>query len=346
MKKIITKFFIISLFTCACFFGIDKVYANTTLSYDNIMVTNASLGLNGTALSYNKYNTFSSTQLNFNSFGTMFVVPNEEGHYYYPSNVYERTTLCLDKYVNPGSSGSNSAQTYFMQTSIKCRFPNSSYNGLVTFVHNRVSVSGSAPNMNVYHEYNTQASGTFSVSLLAIQYSLSPFPVYTADDTLIQQNDDIKNILTIIKDGQNNLLVSQNKTAAELEDVNKNIKETNDTLKDDDTSEASGEAESFFSGFSTDTHGLTSIITAPLQLIGSITSSTCSPLKLDVPFVEGKKLELPCMSSIYKKHFGSFLTIYQIATFGLIAYWVCVRIFALVKDFKDPDKDEVEVMDL
>lgn len=346
MKNLIFKCFLLSLFTCCCFFGIDKVYANTTLNYDNLMVTNASLGLNGTALSYNRYNTFSSTQLNFNSFGTLFVVPNEEGHYYYPSNVYERTTLCIDKYINPGANGEHSSQTYFMQTSIKCRFPNSSYTGLVTFVHNRVSVSGTAPSMNVYHEYNTQSSGAFSISLLAIQYSLNPFPVYTAEDTLIQQNDEIKNLLTIIKDGQNNLLVSQNKTASELESVNKNIEDTNKTLKDSDTSEASGEAESFFSGFTTDTHGLTSIITAPLTLIGNITSSTCSPLALEVPFLDGQTLNLPCMSSIYRKHFGSFLDIYQIFTFGIVAYWVCVKIFNLVKDFKNPDHDEVEVMDL
>lgn len=339
------KFLLIFLLAFVCFFGIDRAYANTTLNYDNLMVTNASLGLNGTALNYNRYNTFSSTQLNFNSFGTLFVVPNEEGHYYYPSNVYERTTLCIDKYVNPGSSGVHSSQTYFIQTSIKCRFPDSSYTGLVTFVHNRVEVSGSSPSMNVYHEYSTQASGTFSVSLLAIQYSLNPFPVYTAEDTLIQQNDDIKNILTIIKDGQNNLLVSQNKTASELESVNKNIEDTNNTLKDDDTSEASGEAESFFSGFSTYTHGLTSIITAPLELIGNIAGSTCSPLQVPLPFVD-TNLSLPCMSSIYKEYFGSFLTIYQTITFGFVAYWVCVRIFALVKDFKNPDHDEIEVMDL
>lgn len=339
------RFLLIFLLAFVCFFGIDRAYANTTLNYDNLMVTNASLGLNGTALSYNKYNSFSSTQLNFNSFGTMFVVPNEEGHYYYPSSVYERTTLCLDKYVNPGSNGVHSSQTYFMQTSIKCRFPNSSYTGLVTFVHNRVEVSGSAPNMNVYHEYNTQASGAFSVSLLAIQYSLNPFPVYTAEDTLIQQNDDIKNILTIIKDGQNNLLVSQNKTASQLESVNKNIEDTNKTLNDDDTTESTDTAGSFFSGFSTDTHGLTGIITAPITLIGNITSSSCTPLQVPLPFVNNN-LTLPCMSSIYSEYFGSFYDIYKIITFGIVSYWVCVRIFNLVKDFKNPEHDEIEVMDL
>lgn len=52
------------------------------------------------------------------------------------------------------------------------------------------------------------------------------------------------------------------------------------------------------------------------------------------------------MGTIYSNHFGSFLSIYQMITFGIVAYWVCVRIFNLVKDFKNPDHDEIEVLDL
>lgn len=134
-------------------------------------------------------------------------------------------------------------------------------------------------------------------------------------------------------------------TNEKLGEVNESIKDTNKTLNDDDTSESTSEATEFFEGFDTDTHGLTSIITAPLELIGNIAGSTCSPLPLTLPFVN-KSFSLPCMDSIYKKHFGSFLTIYQTITFGIVAYWVCVRIFALVKDFKNPEHDEIEVMDL
>lgn len=136
-------------------------------------------------------------------------------------------------------------------------------------------------------------------------------------------------------------------TNEKLDDVNSSIKETNDTLNDDDTTDSTNKANEFFSGFTTETFGLTSIITAPLTLIGSITSSTCSPLSLDIPFLsKNNKLNLPCMSSIYKDNFGSFLTIYQTITFGIVAYWVCVRIFALVKEFKNPDEDRIEVLDL
>ena len=157
-----------------------------------------------------------------------------------------------------------------------------------------------------------------------------------------------------IEAGQNEAIQSQQKEANEkLNDINNSIKnqteeqkKTNQTLTDDDVGDSTNKANEFFSGFTTDTFGLTSIITAPLELIGSITSSTCSPLGLKVPFLDNKTLNLPCMSSIYSQYFGSFLTIYQTITFGIIAYWVCVRIFALVKDFKNPDTDKVEVLDL
>lgn len=130
-----------------------------------------------------------------------------------------------------------------------------------------------------------------------------------------------------------------------LDETNTQLGNLNDSLNDSDSSGATSEASEFFSGFTTDTFGLTSIITAPLNLIGSITSSTCTPLGLPLPYVN-KTLELPCMSSIYSQYFGSFFTLYQTITFGIIAYWVCVRIFNLVKDFKNPDHDEIEVLDL
>lgn len=151
-----------------------------------------------------------------------------------------------------------------------------------------------------------------------------------------------------IYSGTNNYSYSpfdENICSSKLDDTNQAINDVNDTLKDDDTKGAQDSAGGFFNDFTTDMHGLTGIITAPLSLISSITSSSCSPLVIPLPYVD-KDLTLPCMGTIYSEYFGSFLTIYQIITFGIVAYWVCVRIFNLVKDFKNPDHDEIEVLDL
>ena len=124
------------------------------------------------------------------------------------------------------------------------------------------------------------------------------------------------------------------------------INSLDSTLNDDDTDGATSEASDFFESFTTNTFGLTSIITAPLNLIQSLTSSTCNDLELPLPYLNNKKLTLPCMSTIYQQYFGTFFTIYQTITYGIIAYWVCVRIFNQVKDFKNPEHDEIEVVDL
>lgn len=131
-----------------------------------------------------------------------------------------------------------------------------------------------------------------------------------------------------------------------LDEQTNAINGLNDSLNDDNSSGAQSEASDFFSNFNTNTFGLTSIITAPLNLIQSITSSSCSSLHLPLPYLTNKYLDLPCMSTIYSQYFGSFFTLYQTITYGIIAYWVCVRIFNQVKDFKNPEHDEIEVLDL
>lgn len=167
-------------------------------------------------------------------------------------------------------------------------------------------------------------------------------------DNQTTQTSILNDILnSISSDSSINQQIKDN-TEKQLEEQKKQLEEqkkTNDTLKDDNTQGAQDSAGGFFNDFTTDTHGLTAIITAPLSLISSITSKSCSPLVLPLPFVD-KDLTLPCMGAIYSQYFGSFLSIYQVITFGIIAYWVCVRIFNLVKDFKNPDHDEIEVLDL
>ena len=134
-----------------------------------------------------------------------------------------------------------------------------------------------------------------------------------------------------------------------LKDTDENtnaINDLNDSINDDDIGGATQDGADFILDFDTNTFGLTSIVTAPLNLIQSLTSSSCSELELPLPFLNNKKLKLPCMTTIYQNTFGSLFTMYQTITFGIIAYWVCVRIFNQVKDFKNPEHDEIEVVDL
>lgn len=124
------------------------------------------------------------------------------------------------------------------------------------------------------------------------------------------------------------------------------INDLDNTIKDDDIGGSAQDGADFILDFNTNTFGLTSIVTAPLSLIQSLTSSTCNDLELPLPYLNNKKLTLPCMNTIYNQYFGTFFTMYQTITYGIIAYWVIVRIFNQVKDFKNPEHDEIEVLDL
>lgn len=151
-------------------------------------------------------------------------------------------------------------------------------------------------------------------------------------------NNNINATGSAINSNIDSMKEKQDETNKQLGDLNNNI--TNDNVDD-----ASSSANDFFTGFESDDYGLTAIVTAPLNFIKSITSSTCTPLGFPLPFVD-KRAELPCMNAIYKEHFGSFLTLYQTITFGIVAYWVCVNTLATIRGFKDPNSDRIEVLDL
>lgn len=184
-------------------------------------------------------------------------------------------------------------------------------------------------NYTLYTQYPLFELDTLNVSSSAVSYNSGTQEAIQEQTTAI--NNGFNNMISSI----NNLFNSQNENSQEL--LN--------SINDDNTTGATGTASNFFGNFNTDTHGLTSIITAPLSAIQSLSSTTCQPLELPLPFVDNN-LTLPCMRPIYEENFGGFMDLYDAITIGIVSYWVMVRIFALVKDFKNPDHDEIEVVDL
>lgn len=146
------------------------------------------------------------------------------------------------------------------------------------------------------------------------------------------------------------LMLNEGNTALNFEEYNKDIcsnklDDINDTLTDDNINSSKDNANSFFNNFNDNDHGLSSIITTPLNTIKSLTSKTCSPLNIPLPFVN-KNISLPCMTTIYENHFGAFYDLYKIISFGIISYLCCIDIYKIVKGFKDPNSDKIEVVDL
>lgn len=180
-------------------------------------------------------------------------------------------------------------------------------------------------------------------------YMVNSFMVHNNGDTTMNATT---NALEVFYSRRATFYTSDNHTMVDsikeqTDAINKqteSIDKVDDTLNNSDTGGAGDTANSFFGDFEDKDFGLSDIITMPLQTIKNITSATCSPLTFPLPFVD-TNMSLPCMSQIYSK-FGSILTIYQTITFGMIAYWVTVNIFATVRNFKNPDSDEIEVVSL
>ena len=100
-----------------------------------------------------------------------------------------------------------------------------------------------------------------------------------------------------------------------------------------------------FISFRTDTHGLLSIITAPLVAVNALTTASCSPISFTIPYIN-KAITLPCYYSIYQANLGAIFTLYQTIVTGVVAYFVIVGILRQVKEIKDPKKDQIEVVNL
>lgn len=108
----------------------------------------------------------------------------------------------------------------------------------------------------------------------------------------------------------------------------------------------SGTGADFFNDFDDEDFGLSDIITLPLATIQSLSSSQCVALELPIPFTNGSSITLPCMAEIYQSKASGIYNLWQVVCYGLIGYWIGTDIFHMVKGFKDPDTDKVEVVDL
>lgn len=105
------------------------------------------------------------------------------------------------------------------------------------------------------------------------------------------------------------------------------------------------ENSNFFSSFRTNFHGLSDIISTPLYAIKKINTGVCTPLEIPLPFTD-KNISLPCMISVYENNIPEILNIWQIVTNGIISYYIILDLFRIVKTFKEPEEDKIEVVDL
>lgn len=137
-----------------------------------------------------------------------------------------------------------------------------------------------------------------------------------------------------------NLTTVESSNATEVVDA---INDQTGVITDSDTTDATNSIGNFFGGFTTDTYGLTSVISAPMVLISNLVSQTCTAIPMELI---GYEFELPCIDSLIPSAFNPLLTLYRTVTDALIGYWIMINTLALIKDFKDPEKDNISVLEL
>ena len=132
-----------------------------------------------------------------------------------------------------------------------------------------------------------------------------------------------------------------------ITDSNKKIDEVNSSINNSDVSGANSDLNNFTENdLFKDSTGILAIIQAPINMLNSITSATCSPLTLPIPYMNFN-IEIPCLSTVFAKHFSSeLLTLLKLAINGFIMYKVLCSLVMDIHNYKDPDSDKLEVLDL
>lgn len=100
----------------------------------------------------------------------------------------------------------------------------------------------------------------------------------------------------------------------------------------------------FFDDFQLENGGLSAVVSAPLNFISSLNTSSCSSINLSII---GYPVVIPCLtSSLYLVYFSELFNIYQVITTGYISYYCLLNMFKIVRGLQNPDSDKVEVLDL
>lgn len=166
-------------------------------------------------------------------------------------------------------------------------------------------------------------------------------------DLVYLSESDYNLLLESAKNGQANINIRNdiNQIHGDLSDVKDSVdgvKDSVDGVKDaiTDSNIATGSSASTYFGDNIwqQNYGLSSLINIPIDFIHNITSSTCNPITLNLPFVN-QNITLPCISTIMQQNFQGLYDVYQLVIGGFIGLYCGLHIFKDIEDAINPFKD-------
>lgn len=176
-------------------------------------------------------------------------------------------------------------------------------------------------------------SGTTNLSITGYQFAF----------TLSKQSSTIQagfagGIYNLCKDSNTQMIEQQEQTNTKLDNIDNSINSSNTS-----GGESAADDLKNNSAFQDNT-GLSSIVTAPLSMINSLTS-TCSPIRLPIPYLD-TTIELPCIGDLLTSKMGELMQLVKVVINGYICYLIGLDMFKIVKHARDPNDDRIEVLDL
>lgn len=224
-----------------------------------------------------------------------------------------------------------------------------------------VNTDGSSPwslnNFSVfvgdYNDYNysildVAAAHYASFIVSKGQLMLAPYGAFTdtQQNAILQEiNDKLNNISTAnVVTAINNQSAQQQEIANQQEQA---AQQRQEQIMNSNT--ASGEASiaNFMTSFDDGADpSLAGVITKPLEFIQALTTTSCFPLTLPLPFVNSN-LTLPCGRSYLANFASPLLALWDVISVGLLSYWIATHLYVMIHEFKNPDNDgNIQPLDL
>lgn len=346
----------------------------SVLFFTGLDVNAQSINIVSYGINYYRYNTSATSSattgtFNFATTGTLPIYPISGYKNNYYAWAWYGIDFLSDSPVNGSAIGYKITSTF--KIAMDGLVNNIGSTGFTGFVHfNNGTIKDEVSTVEVIGLED--GAGTFKITsvvtltseteLSGLTYSLranssigsAPYgnTIYTQLsllDTEVELTNDLNSAILnsinsnqqITNDKLNQIDKNQQATNDKLDQTNDKLDNIDSVLNNSDVDDETG--KSFFDSFkSSDNGGISGIITAPLNAINAMLNGSCTPLQATF---KGKDISLQCGTDMWNK-LGGIKEFLNLVLGGLLCYRICLKIFNIVQNLKNPDNDKVEVMDL
>lgn len=208
------------------------------------------------------------------------------------------------------------------------------------------SLTNNSNQVNILGVY-LQDGGSYTDYVVKFKISNSNYTSSTSlNDIMVVFRDGLSNYFTTIPTSFNYSVYRSFKlqyfsTEPTMEQVNNFY-----NSRDLSTIDGLSSNNSFFTDNDFNTYGFGGIVTAPFRLLYAIENyQTCTDIVLPFPH-SNDNITLKCVRNTIPSSVSPLITILQLVLSGFICYRIAVETLSVIKDISNPEKSNIEVVDL